>query len=232
LAHASTNERAIEEVDVRTAEREAQVAQAQIFWAIQVERQSRKPARYLRLRELRNWKIEGEPFDIDHAARLARFGSLKLGISSRRHSEEEAIQASSGIKFQDLPSVERRAVEIVLGRRRAAKNNRGEPASRIADLVRSEWIPEVPAVRCNKGLPISISSIVRIAVPILDKLAGKLIASGIPTSGDDLQTMKPAGMAALFAIVNLEYGAYSSLKSVYEALREFRREQRDANGNI
>jgi hypothetical protein len=220
---ASVNEaQPVGESDGRLAERAALLAQVNIFSAIHDERRSRLPDRYKRLREFRAWKVGGQPFDIDQAARLVRIGSLKLGIRSRRHSEEEAIEASSGIKFQDLPSVERRAVEIVLGRRRAAKNNRREPASRIADLVRSEWTPVVPVVRCNKGAPISISSIVRIAVPILDKLADKPIASGIPTS-PDLQSIKLAGMAALFAIVQLEYGMASPLKSVYEALLEFRR---------
>jgi hypothetical protein len=223
-ARASVNEEPVMEADVRRAELEAQIAQAGIFLAIQDERQNRRLPGYERLRALRAWKVEGEPFDIDHAARLVRIVSLKLEIRSRRHSEEEAIEASKGVKFQDLPSIERRAAEIVLGRRRAAKSNRREPASRIANQVRSEWLALVPSVRCNNGTPISISSIVRIAIPILDQLAGKTVASGIPTSGD-LRSMKSAGMAALFAIVQLEYGSVTPLKSVYEVLLEFRREQ-------
>jgi hypothetical protein len=239
LAHASRKERAVGEVDVRTAEKEAQVAQAEIFLAIQDEQQNRRskryehesegePEHYKRQRELRKWKVAGEPFDIDSAARLVRIGSLRLGIRSRRHSEEEAIEASKGLKYESLASIERRAVEIVLGRRRAPKNNRSEPAARIASLVRSEWIPQVPSLRPKKGVPISIAPIVRIAVPILDKLAGRPIASGIPTYRD-LHSMKPAGVAALFAIVQLEYGKATPLESVYEALLEFRREQWDSD---
>jgi hypothetical protein len=219
------NEAPLAEADVRRAEIAAKTAQAEIFLAIGDERQSRLPTRYERLRELRAWEANGELFGIDFAARLVRMAALRLGIRSRRHSEEEAIEASRGIKFQNLPSVERRATEIVLGRRRAAKSNRMEPASRIANQVRSEWIAKVPSVRRNKGRPISISSIVRIAVPFLDQLAGKPIASGIPTC-HDLHSMKPAGMGALFAIVRLAYGM-ASLDHVYQALLEFRSEQSD-----
>jgi hypothetical protein len=221
-ARASKKETVVTKADNISPEIEARIAQAEIFWVIEQERQNRRPTRYKLLRELREWKVEGEPFDIDFATRLVRIGSLRLGIRSRRHSEEEAIEASKGLKYESLASIERRAVEIVLGRRRAPKNNRREPAARIANLVRGEWLPQVPAVRCNKGVPISIASIVRIAVPILDKLAGKPIASGIQTSSD-VQSMKSAGMAALVAIVQLEHGAFSYLKSVYDALLEFRR---------
>lgn len=223
-ARASRNQASVADDEVRSLDKEARIAQAEIFLAIRDERQNRRPDRYERQLELREWEVAGEPFDVDFAARLVRIASLKCGRRSRRYSEEKAIEASSGIKFQDLPAIERRAVEIVLGRRRVAKNNRMEPASRIANQVRREWLTPVPPVRRNKGRPISISSIVRVAVPILDQLAGKPIASGIPTSRD-LLSMKPAGMAALFAIVQLEFGERSPFESVYEALLEFRREQ-------
>jgi hypothetical protein len=169
-------------------------------------RRAQLPTREKLLLELRAWKVEGKPFDIDFLACLARIASLKLGIRSRRHSEEEAIDISMGIKFRDLATIEHRAVKIVLGRRRAAKNNCMEPASRIANQIRSEWLQPVRSIRRNKGVLVSIATIIRTAVPILDKLAGEPIASGIPTSRD-LLSMKPAGMAALFAIVQLEYGS-------------------------
>jgi hypothetical protein len=219
------------EADLRTAETEALVAQVEILDGIEDERQKHLPARYERLRETRAWEVgRGEPFDDDDAARKVRKASLRLGIRSRRHSEEKAIEASRGIKFKDLPSIERRAAEIVLGRRRAARNNPMEPASRIARYVRREWFAKVPPVRRKKGgislfsgprIVVPISSIVRIAVPILDQLAGKPIASGIPANRDP-RTMKPAGMAALYAVVRLEYGS-ASLERVYNVLLELRR---------
>ena len=229
---ASMSETQPAEADVRHAESEALIAQVDIFDRIDDEREKRLPARYERLRETRAWEVgRGEPFDDNDVARKVRMASLKLGIRSRHHSEEEAIEASRGIRFEDLPSIERRAAEIVLRRRRAARNKPMDPASRIANHVRREWFAKGRPVRRKKGRIslfsgprslVSISSIVRTAVPILGKLAGKPIASGIPTSRD-LRTMKSAGMAALFAIVQMEYGA-SSLEAVYKALRTFRRQ--------
>jgi hypothetical protein len=225
------SEASFAEADVRTAEKEALIARTDIFDGIEDERERRLPPRYERLKEIRAWEVSGgQQLDIDDVARRVRMASLKLGIRSRRHSEEEAIEASSGIKFEDLPSIERRAVEIVLRRRRAARNNKTEPASRIANYVRCEWFAKVRPVRRNKGgislfsgprILVPVSSIVRIAVPILDQLAGKPIPSGIPTNRDPL-TMKPAGMAALYAIVRSEYGTVS-LEAVYKVLRAFRR---------
>jgi hypothetical protein len=230
--HASTSDTQPAEVDVRHAESEALIAQVDIFDGIENEREKRLPARYERSRETRAWEVgRGEPFDEDDAARKARMASLRLGIRSRHHSEEEAIEASRGIEFEDLPSIERRAAEIALGRRRAARNKPMDPASRIANHIRQEWFAKVRPVRRKKGgislfsgprSVVPISSIVRTTVPILDKLAGKPMASGIPTSRD-LLTMKSAGMAALFAIVQTEHPT-SSLEAVYKALRTFRRE--------
>jgi transposase len=222
---AAANGGAFGEVDARRVEIEAQLAQTDIFVAIEDEKRSRLPERYERLRAIRAWEVgKGEPFETDDAARKVRMASLKLGIASRRHSEEEAIEASRGIKYEDLSTIEQRAVEIVLGRRRAVKNKGMEPASRIANQVRSEWIAKVPPVQRNKGKPISVSLIVRVAVPILDQLAGKAIASGIPTSHDP-RYMEPSGIAALFVIVQLSYGT-ASLQHVYKALLEFRRDTR------
>jgi hypothetical protein len=217
--------------DDRHAQSEALIAQVEILSEIEDERQKRVPEPYERLRETRVWEVgRGEPFGDDDVARMVRMVSLRLGIRSRHHSEEEAIEASRGIKFEDLPSIERRAAEIILRRRRAARNNRMEPASRIANHVRGEWFAKVPPARRRKGgisffsdsrIVVPIPSIARIAVPILDNLVGKPIASAIPTSRDP-HTMKPAGMAALFAIVQMEHGA-SSFEAVYKAFRAFRR---------
>jgi hypothetical protein len=229
--HASMSEAPFAEADVRSAEKEALIAQTEIFDGIEDERERRLPPRYERLKEIRAWEVGSrQQLDIDDVARMVCMASLKLGIRSRRHSEEEAIEASSGIKFEDLPSIERRAVEIILRRRRAARNNKMEPASRIANYVRRERFAKVPPVQRNKGgislfsgprIVVPISSIVRIAVPILDQLAGKPIASGIPTNRDP-RTMKPTGMAALYAIVQLEHGS-ASFERVYNVLRELRR---------
>ena len=227
LGAVSRGGRPSSEADVRYAELKAQIAQTEILLATQDARGVQLPMRYERLRELRAWKVEGEPLDIDFVARLVRITSFRLGIRSRRHSEEEAIEASKGIKFQDLPAIEKRAAEIVLGRRRAAKNNGADAASQIANQLRREWLAPVPWARRNKGTPLSISAIVRASVPILDELAGTPIASGIPTTRE-LPSMKPAGMAALFAIVQLGYGTATPLESVYVALLEFRRRQTDA----
>jgi hypothetical protein len=205
-----------------------------ISLAIQDERLRRLTAAYERRRDYRASKAgRGQPFDPDFAARLVRIASLKLGIRSRRHSEQEAFEASRGIKFEGLPSIERRAAEIVLGRRRAARNNPLDPATRIAGFVRCEWFSENPRVRRKKTegislheidrIPIPIPSIVRIAVPILDQLAGKPIASGIPTSRDP-RFMEPAGMAALLAIVRLARGGRASFEAVYKAHLKFRQQ--------
>jgi hypothetical protein len=230
---AAMNEAPLVETDIQRAEIEARIAQFEIFAGIDDERERRLPSRCERLQDVRAWEVgSGKRFDIDDVARMVRMASLKLGIRSRRHSEQRAIEASRGIKFDNLPSIERRAAEIVLGLRRAARNNPRDPASRIANCVRREWFQKVPSVRRKKGgisffsgsrTVVPISSIVRIAAPILDQLARKPIASAIPTSRDP-RTMKPAGMAALYAIVLLEYGK-ASFERVYKALRELRRGQ-------
>jgi hypothetical protein len=231
-ARVAANQTPLAEADVRRAETDARIAQTRIFFAMQDERRDRLPLRYERLRELREWRADkSQLFNIDFVVRLVRIESLRLGIGSRRHSNEEAIEASVGIKFSDLPSIERRAVEIVLGHRRAANSNKQEPASRIAKRVRREWITKVTPVRQNKGRPLSISSIVRIAIPILDQLAGEPIPSGIPTDRD-LDTMRPVGMAVLFAIVKLTYGEVFAFASLYEAVLDFRKEQSDGGASI
>ena len=222
-----------EEANVRSVELEVSIAQADIFLAVQDERLRCLTAPYERRRNHRASEGRWGIFDQDFVARLVRVESLKLGIRSRRHSEQEALEASTEITFEGLPSIEQRAVEIVLKRRRAARNNPRDPASRIACAVRREWFSEPPPDRRKKTegispyeihrIPIPILSIVRIAVPILDQLAGKPIASGIPTSRD-VRSMKAAGMAALFAIVQLEYGT-ASFEHVYTALLKFRHDR-------
>jgi hypothetical protein len=230
---ASMNEAPLVETDIQRAEIEARIAQFEIFAGIEDERERRLPPRHERLQEIRAWEVGSvKRFDIDEVARMVRMASLILGIRSRRHSGQRAIEASRGVKFDNLPSIELRAAEIVLRHRRVARNNPRDPASRIANYVRREWFPKVPAVRRKKGgisffsgprIVVPISSIVRIAVPILDRLAGMPIASGIPTRRDP-RTMKPAGMAALYAIALLEYGN-ASFERVYKALLELRRDQ-------
>jgi hypothetical protein len=239
-ARASTNKGQIKD-DALSVDVEVQIAQAEIFWAINDERRSRLPPRYERRRSIRAWEVgSGELFDEDQAARLARMCSLRLGIRSRRHSKDEAFEASRGIKFRDLPTIERRAVEIVLRRRRAARNNPTDPASRIANYVRREWFQKVPPVGRKKTegislyemhcIPIPVPLIVRVAVPILDRLAGKPMPSGIPTSCDP-RTIKNAGMAALFAIVQMECGRIP-IDTVYRALLKFRRGRGDTTQHI
>lgn len=225
-----TSEVPLPEANVRSVELEVSIAQADIFLAIQDERLRRLTAPYERRRNHRASEGRLGLFDQDFVARLVRVESLKRGIRSRRHSEQEAVEASTEITFVGLPSIEQRAAEIVLSRRRAARNNPRDPASRIACAVRREWFSEPAPDRPKKSegislyelhrIPIPNSSIVRIAVPILDQLAGKPIASGIPTSRD-VRFMKPAGMAALFAIVQLEYRT-ASFEHVYKALLKFR----------
>jgi hypothetical protein len=226
------NEAPSAEVSAQSPKMKAMFAQHDIFCAIGDERQRLRAAGHERLQEARERQIgQRELFDIDSVPRLVRIESLKLGIRSRRHSEEEAIEASKGVKFEDLPSIERRAAEMLLGRRRAAKNNTMEPASRIAKEVRREWSSKDRTIRRKKTegisvfeiyrIPIPVSSIVSIVVPILDELAGKPIASGIPTPCDP-RTMKNAGMSALFAIVQMECGGIS-IGAVYRALLRFRR---------
>jgi hypothetical protein len=65
---------------------------------------------------------------------------------------------------------------LVLQRLHAALS-RLSPVLHLRD--RRVLMRQLPPVRHNKGRPPSISSIVRIAVPILDQLVGRPIASGI-----------------------------------------------------
>jgi hypothetical protein len=208
----------VEGADRRCAEIKSRLALAEIFAAIDVERKRLIPPRYEYTRQMYEWKIGGEPFVIDDAARKVRIASLRSGIRSRRHSEEEAIEASRGVSYKDLPSIEQRAVEIVLGRRRSAKKNPTELASRLADQVRKDWIQTVPSVRRRKDRLVSVASIVRITVPILERLGGKPIMAAIPASQDP-GFKKSAGMAALIATIRLSYGMVSS-EHIYNVLME------------
>jgi hypothetical protein len=225
------NEAPRAEPDVLRAESKANIAQYDVFSAINDERQRLLASAYERRRGSRARQADKRnPADIDFVARLVRLESLKLGIRSRAHSEEEAIEASRNIKYEDLPSIERRAAEIVLGLRRVARNNRMEPASRIANQIRALWFNKDPPIRFKKTegfslyemerIPIPISKVVAIAVPILDQLAGKRIASGIPTSWDP-RTTKNAGMAALLCVAEMECGTVP-IETVYRALLNFR----------
>ena len=127
-----TSEVPLPEANVRSVELEVSIAQADIFLAIQDERLRRLTAPYERRRNHRASEGRLGLFDQDFVARLVRVESLKRGIRSRRHSEQEAVEASTEITFVGLPSIEQRAAEIVLSRRRAARNNpailhRGSP---------------------------------------------------------------------------------------------------------
>jgi hypothetical protein len=103
---ASMSEAPFAETDIQRAEFDAQLAQFEIFAEIEEERERRLPPRYERLQQIRAWEVSsGKQFDIDVVARMVRMASLRLGIRCRRHSEEKAIQASAGIKFEDLPSI-------------------------------------------------------------------------------------------------------------------------------
>jgi hypothetical protein len=189
--------------------RDVGITTALIFFELSLEQSKLIPPCVDRQREMRNWragkKEYGPPIAPDWAAKLVRKASRRMGVQTPRHSEAKSIEASTSIAYADLTLVEKRAVDVAIGNRRAARRTPDDRAIKLAKAVRREWLRPVPPFREAQATALSIEAIVRIALPHLDALANGPIRGGTPDNDDDPATMEPPGLGALVAIARMTH---------------------------
>ena len=157
---------------------------------------------------IREWKMGKKPysssFGRDFAAALVRWEKLRLGIGCQRMSDERALKESIGVTYASLSKIEQRAADIVRGERRVARGRSLlDPASRIAKAVRAKWLTSTPPIRVDEPPVLLIKTIVCIALPHIEKLAGGPIYGGTPKGNP--ATTDPPGLGALVSIVQMAH---------------------------
>jgi hypothetical protein len=179
-----------------------------------------------RLGKDRNWKGEaveyGPRIDPDWAARLVRHSFLR---QLRRYSEERAIEGSAGVTVKDLNAIERRAFEIVVGKRGVTRSDRNDRAVLLANAVLKDWLPREPDFRLvppEDAPSLTIQKIVHLVVPFLDELAGKPIGHSNPYKKENYPAkMNPPALGALVAIARMAHPE-AGIGHIRNAIRSFR----------
>jgi hypothetical protein len=182
-----------------------QMAIAGIFQELGSEQDKLRPTRPERLDEIRNWKmgkgVHSSPLGDDFVPSLVRETRLQRGIGYRKRSKSKAIEGSIGVTYESLTAIEKRAVDIVLGKRRVARNKVSDTASRIAKAIQDEWLTPIPTVKITDPRTLSVRTIVRIALPFIEEIAGGPVRGGTPKDDNDPSVMDPPAVGALVAIV-------------------------------
>ncbi len=172
-----------------------------------------------RQNEIRKWKLSADPvMHRDFAARLVRMVVLKLGIGHPGHSETDAITKSAGITYDQVKVFEKRATDIVVGKGRLARNNKIDVASRIAQVVRDEWMKPIPYSRDPEPCGLTAKMIVETALPFIQGLAGSKLL-GHSQRSEDPREMEPPGFGALMAIVRMTHPR-TSIEYLAQLVRE------------
>ncbi len=200
---------------------DARMTKAWIFLDLGFEQSKLISPRMKFQREMRNWRAG--PISSDWAAMLVRKASLRMGVRAR-HSEAKAIaKASTNVNYSALTSIEKRAADMVTGRRRASRSTPKDPAIQLARAVRREWLRPVAPLREKRARTPSIDTIVRIALPHLDALANGPIRGGTPDNEHDVAKMEPPALGALLAIARMAHP-----KAGHEYICDMIRKSREA----
>jgi hypothetical protein len=151
-----------------------------------------------------NGESEGKDSLRDWVAVLVRKARLQSREPGwRRHSEATAIEGSVNVTYADLSEIEKRAANMIIGKRRPLRVLRNDRAEKLAKAVRDEWIKPVPQFRRKRrARTLSIDAIVLTVLPILDDLANGPIK--LPMNyEDDPARMEPSALGALVAIARM-----------------------------
>jgi hypothetical protein len=152
--------------------------------------------------------------------RKARLQSREPGW--KLHSEATAIERSVNVTYADLSEIEKRAANMIIGKRRPLRVLRNDRAAKLAKAVRDEWIKPVPPFRKKKATrTLTIETIVLTVLPVLDALANGPIRLSEPDD-DDPEKMNPAPLGALLAIVRMAHPK-ARFEYICQVIRKSRR---------
>ena len=210
--------------------------QAKLAPSISTQIRTTRATRNWRLGKLRDWIQDGKSaewsdqeinygtgIDPDFAAIILRHAFLRR---ERGRSEEQAMEEAAGVKDADLSTIERRAQELIVGKRGFTRTDPKDRAAPLAKAVLKDWLPPEPAFRLippEKAPALTIEKIVQIVVPFLDELAGRRIGHSAPyRDEDDPAKMNPPALGALVAIARMAH-PQASLEHVRHSIRSYRR---------
>jgi hypothetical protein len=225
----------------------ANLAIAQIWHALDSEQAKLAPSINTQIRTksaIRNWRLGksrgwvqdeekpewsyeevnyGPRIDPNFAASLVRHESLRRQSG---RSEERALVEAAGVKEADLNTVERRAFEMVTGKRGFTRANLKDRAVPLAKAVLKDWLPPEPPSRLippTEAPALTIERIVHIAIPFLDELGGTRIGHSLPYRDEDNPAkINPPALGALIAIARMAH-PQASLEHVRDSIRSYRR---------
>ena len=181
--------------------------------------------------KLQNWLYqtqriipwERRPYkpSIEWAAMLVRLkrNEQRIGLSrdSARLSRAVPIEDASSIKFAELRPVEKRAVELLCGKRPKPKKNLVEArAIRLADAVRSDWFTKAGEIGRPKGthsqkigiegsrykVPLSMAEVIAIVKPLVEDFSGTAVMTSI-SKIDSVLKISSLTFAALVAAIQI-----------------------------
>jgi hypothetical protein len=174
---------------------------------------------------MRSWFDQNvaNPFSAEGSLWLAHLVKIESARIVSRRSPADAIEyANAHDKLNDF---EEQAYDIVLGKRRvraADSDTRWTPpAFRIAKKIRRDWMNRKRTRPPVVERDLSGADLVKIAIPILDELAGSEVPAGDPVT-DDPMTMNPPSIAILFALAKI-HGRAASPRGLSRLLREHRK---------
>ena len=165
----------------------------------------------------------GPRIDPGLAPSLVRHAFLRR---ERGKSEEPAVEEAAGVKEADLSAIERRAIELVIGKRGFTRTDAKDRAVPLAKAVLKDWLASEPACRLitpSEAPALTIEKIVHIVVPFLDELAGRQIGHSPPYRDEnDPAKLNPPALGALMALARMAH-PQGSLEHVRHSIRSYRR---------
>jgi hypothetical protein len=132
------------------------------------------------------------------------------------------------VAYADLSVIEKRAVDMIIGKRRRLRVTRNDPATKLAKAIRGEWLRSVPPFREKEAArTLTTETIVRAVLPILDALANGPIRGGTPDNDYDPAKMEPAALGALVAIARMSH-PHAGFEHICDVIQKSRRMAREA----
>jgi hypothetical protein len=199
---------------------------------------------------IRQWRVGAEKPSEQWACYLVRLESnrrrrgLERGKQqfTEKEAREWAIKDATRIKFEELSLVEKRAVELLRGKRQKAKSRKAiankrlfvrlrqhpeERAIKLAEAVQKTWFPRKTKLKTLSGDTkprLSIVDVVSITSPILKNFAQKRIPFHVLGSPD------PPLFEALYCLVFIyaRDGESCTKTTLNRTLRQVRRQQLEA----
>ncbi|HEY7297223.1 MAG TPA: hypothetical protein VH684_04735 [Xanthobacteraceae bacterium] len=173
-------------------------------------------------RSAKKSRDEASELDIGWASYLVRLKSNE----KKRLARDDAIEDAKGVTVTDLTPIERRAVELLCGVKRKAKNNFLEKKAEVlASAVKTDWFSSHKSAGRPQGtnsrkaiqitelsyyVPLSTSEVITTVIPLIEEVAGT-------SSRDDAKLVLPAVIAAVHTV-----HPHASQESISRLARRFR----------